>query len=422
MNLTNRSKPAGRGAAMQKPRTGMTLSKESAAWFPLEPLPQQVGFGAVACSVLRPIRDARAHGQRLPYLRVGCRLGPPAGRNEIRLGCGIIVDARDRVYVTSRSTNPCVAIFDTERKAAGNLEQRFCRESRLFDSPGGKDTAHGIYWSKENGVEYLYWTENISTNKTGPKLGARVYKTDLQGKILYQIGNVDNRRQRVAEIRLGKSDRRRRRAQWRYLRGGWLRQPARHAVRQEFQALAHHRRTHGTEDGKFKTCHGIWINTLKGGEPEVYIADRQNGRLQVFDLELNHKRNLTGIVRNPCCFYQHKGFLYIPDLASRVTILDADDNLAAQLGDGKETDGKTNRPTIKLTPHSLPHPMLLRLIPREILRPGMDSTGARPRKFKHVPPDRSAMMAGLSRLIDWSAIHLCRRAHAPAGWKRPAPG
>src|SRR5262245_26208708 len=26
-------------------------------------------------------------------------------------GCGIVVDARDRVDVTSRSTNPCVAVF-----------------------------------------------------------------------------------------------------------------------------------------------------------------------------------------------------------------------------------------------------------------------------------------------------------------------
>jgi hypothetical protein len=47
---------------------------------------------------------------------------------------------------------------------------------------------------------------------------------------------------------------------------------------------------------------------------------------------------------------EHKSFLYIPDLASRVTILDADDNLAAQLGDGKETDGKTNRPDSQTNP------------------------------------------------------------------------
>jgi len=104
-----------------------------------------------------------------------------------------------------------------------------------------------------------------------------------------------------------------------------------------------------------------------------------------YDLELNHKRNLTGMVRNPCCFYQHKGFLYIPDLASRVTILDAEDNLAAQLGDGREADGKTNRPDNQTNPALFAAPHALTV----------DSKGnfyvvewiptGRPRKFKHIP-------------------------------------
>src|SRR5689334_2660869 len=32
-------------------------------------------------------------------------------------GCGVVVDGQDRVYVTSRSTNPAVAVFDRK----GNL-------------------------------------------------------------------------------------------------------------------------------------------------------------------------------------------------------------------------------------------------------------------------------------------------------------
>src|SRR5690349_13233063 len=31
-------------------------------------------------------------------------------------GCAIVVDSQDRVYVTSRSANPCVAVFDKEGK------------------------------------------------------------------------------------------------------------------------------------------------------------------------------------------------------------------------------------------------------------------------------------------------------------------
>src|SRR5271170_7773860 len=54
--------------------------------------------------------------------------------------------------------------------------------------------------------------------------------------------------------------------------------------------------------------------------------------------------------RDPFCFHEHQGFSYISDLASRVTIPDADNKLAAQLGDGKETDGTTNRPYYQTNP------------------------------------------------------------------------
>ena len=89
----------------------------------------------------------------------------------------------------------------------------------------------------------------------------------------------------------------------------------------------------GKEHGKFNTCHGVWISTLKK-EPEVYIADRANNRLEVYSLELEYKRTIPDL-RKPCCFYQHDGQLYVPELGQRVTILDADDKVVARLGDGK---------------------------------------------------------------------------------------
>ncbi|HXJ75992.1 MAG TPA: 6-bladed beta-propeller, partial [Candidatus Dormibacteraeota bacterium] len=142
----------------------------------------------------------------------------------------------------------------------------------------------------------------------------------------------------------------------------------------------------GKEHGQFNTCHGIWVKTLKDREPEIYIADRHNGRIEIFDLELQYKRSLADLVRMPCCFYQHKNHLYIPDLGSRVTILDAADHLVAHLGDGKTAagqdapDNKTN-PALFAAPHAL----------------CVDSRGdfyvvewvdfGRPRKFKHTPQE-----------------------------------
>ena len=274
-------------------------------------------------------------------------------------GCGIAVDSKDRIYVTSRSIDPCVAIFDRHGKLLETWSNDFA-EKVGYSLDQVKDTAHCIYWSKGGNKEFLYFTENASTNKEGPKLGKRVYKTDLDGKILYVIGNVEKEGSTSQKF------------EWTnptdvavaangdiYIVDGYGSQCV-----SRFDRNFKHIKTIGqrTEKGSvgpdaphgtFNTCHGVWINTLKKGEPEVYIADRHNDRLEVFSLELEYKRTLKGDVRNPCCFYQHKGFLFIPDLASKVTILDANDKLVAHLGDGKgQADNKTN-PALFAAPHAM---------------------------------------------------------------------
>jgi peptidylamidoglycolate lyase len=297
-------------------------------------------------------------------------------------GCGIIVDSQDRVYVTSRSTNPCVAVFDKEGALLETWSQDFAERVGL-ETAQVADTAHCLYLSKEGDEEFIYWTENISTNKEGPKCGARVYKTDLRGKILYQIGNVPKESSLAQKF------------DWTnptdvavapggdiYVVDGYGSQRV-SRFDKNFKPI----KTiggRGKEHGQFNTCHGVWINTLKS-EPEVFIADRHNDRIEVYSLELDYKRTLQGDVRNPCCFYQYHEELYIPDLAARVTILDADGQLVTQLGDGKEPDGKTDKPGNKTNPalFAAPHAMCV------------DSRGdlyvvewvnfGRPRKFKRVP-------------------------------------
>jgi len=296
------------------------------------------------------------------------------------LGCGVIVDSRDRVFVTSRSVSPCVSIFDRE----GNLLETWSKDFADkvgFTTEEVAATAHCLYLSKEGGNEFIYWTENVAGKEK--KYGARVYKTDLRGKIIYQVGNVE------------KEDAASQKFDWTnptdvavapngdiYVVDGYGSQRVSH-----FDKDFKHIKTiggHGKEHGKFNTCHGIWINTLKS-EPEAYIADRGNGRIEVFSLDLEYKRTLLdGVVRNPCCFYQHKDKIYIPDLASRVTVIDANDQVVAQLGDGRGPDGKDlkdnqTNPALFAKPHAL----------------CLDSRGdlyvvewvnfGRPRKFKHTP-------------------------------------
>lgn len=268
-------------------------------------------------------------------------------------GCGVVVDARDRIYVTSRSQNPCVAIFDK----AGTLLETWSKdfaENVGMDTSQVAATAHCIYWSKEPGGEFLYFTENVAGGKEGqPKIGARVYKTDLKGKVLYTLGNVEQEGStsqkfdftNPTDVTISASGDI-------YVVDGYGSQRV-----SRFDKNFKHIKTFGgkgKENDQFNTCHGVWISTLNS-EPEIYIADRHNSRLQVYSLELDYKRTVAGdFVRNPCCFYQHNGHLYIPDLAGMVTIIDAHDRPMAILGDGKAVpkEEKDNRPEF-IAPHAL---------------------------------------------------------------------
>lgn len=289
-------------------------------------------------------------------------------------GCAVVVDSKDRVYVTSRSTSPCVAVFDREGKLLETWSKDFADKVH-FTPEQVKATAHGLYWSPEVDGEYFYFTENVN-KATGE--GARVYKTDLQGRVLYELGkNVKasgasqpfdfTNPTDVAVAPNGDI----------YIVDGYGSQ-----LVYRFDKNFKHLKTiggPGTEHGKFKTCHGVWISTL-GDEPEVYIADRANGRLEVYSLDLEYKRTVPEM-RAPCCFYQFAGHLYIPELGARVSIIDAKDNVVARLGDGLGIKKETiqEHPEAFATPHALTVDSAGDLYVVEWLDFG------RPRKFKHTP-------------------------------------
>lgn len=330
------------------------------------------GAAALAASVGR---DASAQGEGVrfgegkhTYTLVDGWGELPTGMN-YGFGCAVVVDSKDRVYVTSRSANCCVAVFDRRGKLLETWSNDFA-EKIGYSMQQVAGTAHGLYWSKEHGEEYFYFTEN--------KPGSRVYKTDLKGKILAQIGNVPAGASNavkfdftnptdVAVAPNGDI----------YVVDGYGSQLV-HRFDKNWQL----KRTiggPGTDHGKFRTCHGVWVNTLRA-EPELYIADRANNRLEVYSLEMDYKRTIPD-VRMPCCFYQAKGQLYVPELGARVSILDAEDRIVARLGDGQGIDPKTIRqhPDKFATPHALTVDSRGDLYVVEWLDFG------RPRKLRHTP-------------------------------------
>jgi mono/diheme cytochrome c family protein len=97
----------------------------------------------------------------------------------------------------------------------------------------------------------------------------------------------------------------------------------------------------GTEPGKFRTPHGVWVDT-RSAEPVLVVADRENNRLQRFDMQGEWLGVVEGMLRRPCKIQQRGEYLVIPDLAGRVTILDGNDELVAQLGDNPDPGLRAN--------------------------------------------------------------------------------
>jgi sugar lactone lactonase YvrE len=97
----------------------------------------------------------------------------------------------------------------------------------------------------------------------------------------------------------------------------------------------------GTEPGKFRTPHGIALDE-RHDPPRLIVADRENHRLQTFTLDGALIEVVEGMLRRPCGAALHGDVLAVPDLAGRVTLLDRDNRLLAQLGDQPDEGKRAN--------------------------------------------------------------------------------
>jgi hypothetical protein len=90
--------------------------------------------------------------------------------------------------------------------------------------------------------------------------------------------------------------------------------------------------TAGKDDGQFDLPHGVWIDGRPGREPSVVVADRVNARLQWFTFDGKHLETLDGFLL-PANVDTFGDVMLVPDLQARVTLLDARNQVIAQLGD-----------------------------------------------------------------------------------------
>jgi hypothetical protein len=87
----------------------------------------------------------------------------------------------------------------------------------------------------------------------------------------------------------------------------------------------------GTEPGKFKTPHGMWLDNRPGREPSIVVADRANARLQYFTLD-GKPLSMVKEVLFPAHFDLRGDVMLVPDLHARVSLFDKDNKVIAHLG------------------------------------------------------------------------------------------
>ncbi len=110
----------------------------------------------------------------------------------------------------------------------------------------------------------------------------------------------------------------------------------------------------GSEPGKVQQPHGLWVDD-RGPEPLLAVADRANRRIQYFDMAGGHVRFESRGMRLPCHFDTRGGEMLVPDLQSVVTLLDEDNEVIVQLGDGDSSDLR-GKPREEFIPGRFIHP------------------------------------------------------------------
>jgi sugar lactone lactonase YvrE len=238
---------------------------------------------------------------------------------------GVVEDSQGRIYVhhtvnNASESHDTMVVFDSKGKFVKSWGKEF------------KGGAHGLHIRKEGSKEFLYMCDTkralvVKSTLDGEEvftLGypkeSDAYKPDAEGKpIKYSPTNLA-----IApngDIYVGDG-----------YGSNYINQ---------YNSKGEYIRTFGgsgKEAGKLLCPHGIMVDT-RGKDPVLTVADRTNKRLQHFSLDGKHIAFSEG-VSAPCHFHVRKGKVVIPDLDSRVTILDEKNNVILHLG---EDDPKAAR-------------------------------------------------------------------------------
>lgn len=213
---------------------------------------------------------------------------------------GVAVDSQDRIYVYSRGEHPMI-IFDSDGNLLNTWGEGFLKH------------AHGIYIDR---TDMIYLVDRW--------LHA-VLKYTPAGELLMTIGTLDqpstngepfNEPTDVALSSSGEI----------YVSDGYG-----NTRMHKFSAEGEHILSWGTPGdgpGEFNLPHSVWVDD----NDRVYVADRENHRIQIFDPQGTFIDQWTGFRQPTDFFLDGAGRFYVAELQHRVSILNLDGEVLTRMG------------------------------------------------------------------------------------------
>lgn len=245
----------------------------------------------------------------------------PAGAHYGNASHGVTIDKEGLIYVTHYGDPGSVFVFDSTGK--------FVKSLGSFHQVVGKDPVrsargHGIDIRTEGSEQFIYLAASDATMD--------FVKMDMKGQIVWRKG-----RERLQQDsgRYGEGVAYRPTNTSFSPDGGYFLGDGYGAnLIHQYDKADKYVRTIGSTGsgpGQFRTPHGQWLDD-RDGTPKLVVADRANKRLQWFDLDGKHLSSLNGFLF-PADIDVFGDLLMVPDLHCRITLLDMQNKVVAQLGD-----------------------------------------------------------------------------------------
>ena len=212
----------------------------------------------------------------------------------------VAVDSQDRVHVYSRSAHPMV--FDVD----GNFLTSWGNEIL-------KD-AHGIFIDADDNI---YCTERLTHC---------VHKFNNEGELQWTLGSPGIPRppglpfNKPTDLAMAPDG-------CFFISDGYSNFKV-HKFSPEGERLFSWGEA-GTGPGQFDLVHSVWVDS----DYNVYICDRENNRVQIFDGEGKFLREWTGFLRPDKLWFDPDETIFMAEVTHRVTVLNRDGEVLSQWGE-----------------------------------------------------------------------------------------